>query len=104
MLQTIGFNSLEEDDLADFQKLFSEYSKKIERKLKKISSFVINVRAYRKSGSRKKFSIHVRVVAPTKIFEAEAHDWDFSRVLHKVFNKLEEEIEHRFHVSDEHKR
>ena len=104
MYQTIGFDSLDERELAHFDKLFSEYSKKIERKLKKISAFIINVKAYRKSGSRKKFSVHVRVVAPTKIFEAEAYDWDFRRVLHKVFNKLEEEIEHRFRVSDEHKR
>ena len=104
MLQTIGFDSLEVREIVDFNKLFSEYSRKIESKLKKISSFVVHVKEYNKTGSRKKFSIHVRVVAPTGILEADAWDWDFRRTLHKVFKKLEHEIEHKFHVSDEHKR
>ena len=104
MLQTIGFDVLEERDKKDFEKLFNEYSVKIQRKLKNISSFAIHLKEYEKDGLRKKFSVPVRVVAPTRIFEADAANWDFKRTLHKVFNKLEQEIEHKFHVSDEHKR
>ena len=104
MLQTIGFNSLEEQDLVDFHKLFSEYSQKIERKIKNAVSFSIHVKEYKKLGARKKFSIHIRAVAPTRIFEGEAWDWDFNRTLHKAFKNIEQEIEHKFHVSDEHKR
>ncbi|MBI4116997.1 hypothetical protein HY449_04615 [Candidatus Pacearchaeota archaeon] len=104
MLQTIGFGVLEERDKKDFEKLFNEYSVKIQRKLKNISSSAIHLKEYEKDGLRKKFSVHARIVAPTIIFEADAANWDFKRTLHKVFNKLEQEIEHKFHVSDEHKR
>ncbi|HJZ18634.1 MAG TPA: HPF/RaiA family ribosome-associated protein [Candidatus Nanoarchaeia archaeon] len=103
-LQTIDFDLLDESDKRDFSRLFNEYSKKIGRKLKNISSFIVHIKEYNKSGMRKKFSIHVRVIVPTRMIEAEAFDWDFKRALHKVFKKLEEEIERRFRVSNEHKR
>jgi len=36
--------------------------------------------------------------------EADAVDWDLNRTFHKVFRKIEEEIEHKFRVSDQHKK
>lgn len=102
LIQTKGFDILEEQDKIYFDKLVNEYSAKIKTKLKNADTFVIRLRGYKVEGRRKKFTIQVRIADSYKIFEANASDWDFRRTLHKVFKKLETEIEHRFHVSDQH--
>ncbi len=101
-LETIGFEILTEKTKNEFQKLFDEYSKKIERKLKNIESFRIFLKEY-SPGGKTKFSIHVLVKYAGKSLEADAVDWDLKRTLHKVFNKIENEIENIFHVSDQRK-
>ena len=50
---------------------------------------------------KKKFSIHIRIDS-TKVFEADYADWDLARAIHKTLNKLMNQIEHQFHVSDQH--
>ena len=102
-VQTVGFDVLSLSDKKDFQRLLDEYALKIERQLKNIDSFIIHLKEHGKGGKRKKYSIHVRVTAPTHTIEADAADWDFLRTVHKVFNKLGEEIEHTFHIRDQHK-
>ncbi|MBS3071113.1 hypothetical protein J4407_02325 [Candidatus Pacearchaeota archaeon] len=102
-LQTIGFDLIDENDKKDFDKIFEEYSERIQKKLKNISSFTIHLKEYNKEGARKKFCVYIHILAPTRVaFKAEAFDWDFKRTLHKAFNKIEQEIEHKFHLSDEH--
>ena len=103
-IQTKGFELLNEDEKKDFEELFRKYSQKAERKLKGISSIVLHLKDYSKEGPRKKFSIHAKFVYSEKMFEADAFDWDFKRTVHKVFKKIEEEIEHRFHISDKGRR
>tara|TARA_Y100000310_G_scaffold293646_1_gene323388 strand:- start:267 stop:602 length:336 start_codon:yes stop_codon:yes gene_type:complete len=104
LISTKGFEVLEEQDKLDFDKLINEYAVKIERKVKNLDNFIIHLKEYKKLGNQKKFSIHVRIADSYKVFEADAADWDFKRTLHKVFNKLDSEIEHRFHTSDQHKK
>ncbi len=99
-LKTIGFEVLTEKTKNEFQKLWDEYSKKIERKLKNVESFKIHLKEY-SSGGKTKFSIHVVVAYSGKSIKAEAVEWDLKRTFHKVFNKIENEIEHTFHVSDQ---
>lgn len=106
-LETIGFDVLNEKDKEDFQKLFSEYSAKIQHKLKNIESIRIHLKEYNYKGEigdkNKKFSIHVLVIYSGKRIEADASDWDFKRALHKVFSKIEEAAEHAFHTSNQQK-
>ncbi|MBT4376876.1 hypothetical protein HOD29_05885 [archaeon] len=104
IIQTKGFDLLGEKDKDYFDKLLNEYSVKIKRKLKNADTFVVCLKGYKMEGKKKKFSVQVRVADSYNVFEANASDWDFRRTLHKVFNKLETEVEHRFHVSDQHKR
>ncbi len=102
-LKTIGFEVLTEKTKEEFQKLWNEYSKKIENKLKNIESIKIHLKEH-SPGGRIKFSIHAAVNYSKKVLEADAVDWDLKRTFHKVFNKIETEIEHIFHVSDQHKK
>src|SRR3990172_2014039 len=102
-LQTIGFEILAEKTKGEFQKLWDEYSKKIERKLKNVESIKIHLKEYN-PGGKTKFSIHAIVAYSGKSMEADAVDWDLKRTFHKVFNKIENEIEHNFHLSDQNSR
>jgi len=106
-LETIGFNVLNEKDKRDFQKLFEEYSKKIQHKIKGIELIKIHLKEHNYEGNiadkNKKFSIHVKVIGPMKSIEADAFDWDFKRTIHKVFKKMIEEAEHASHSSNQNK-
>ncbi|MEK6823994.1 MAG: hypothetical protein AABY06_03065 [Nanoarchaeota archaeon] len=99
-LKTIGFEILTEKTKEEFQKIWGEYSKKIENKLKNVESVKIHLKEH-SPGGRIKFSVHAIVNYSGKILEADAVDWDLKRTFHKVFNKIENEIEHTFHVSDQ---
>ena len=100
-LQTIGFEILTEKTKSEFQKLWEEYSKKIERKLKNVESIRIHLKEY-SPGGKTKFSVHILATYSGKSIEANAVDWDLKKTFHKVFNKIENEIEHAFHLSDQH--
>ena len=102
-LITKGFEILTGKTRDDFQKLWEEYSEKVERRLKNVESVRIHLKEY-SPGGKTKFSIHALVSYAGKSMEAEASDWDLRRTFHRVFNKIEQEIEHKFHVSDQHKR
>lgn len=94
-IQFIGVNELDEPQKALVNKLSTEYYDKIQRSLKNLTSLVIHVKQYEKEGKKSKFSIHIRAIAPTRIFEStKASDWDLTRTLHKAFKDLERQIEH----------
>jgi hypothetical protein len=98
-----GDELLNKNEKELLNKLLNEYFSKVERKLKK-SSLDLHIKIYDKEGQRKKFSLNLRALSPAGTIEASDADWDFARTLHKVFNKLIIEIEHQFHISDQHKR
>lgn len=104
-IQIIGIKELDEFELPLVNKLANEYYQKIQRELQNVTSVVIHVKCYEKEGKRKKYSIHVRVIAPTRIFESsKAQDWDLARTLHKAFRDIERELQHKLHTDDQHKK
>lgn len=97
-----GIEKLDDENKRIFDKLCNEYSKKIERELKNTGLVEVLIKDYSREGKKSKFSIHVKVISSTRNFDAGASDWDFARTLHKSFNKVLNEIEHEFHVSNQH--
>ncbi len=77
-------------------KLTNEYYWKIQRLLNNTLSLTIHIKQHSKGGKREKSDIRVRVIAPTRIFEAQESDWDLARTLHKVFENIIKEIQHTF--------
>ena len=81
---------------------------KIKTYLHNLTSVAVHIKTQKdeadkgKEKKRKKFSIKVRVLAPTHVFESKhASDWDLARTLHKAFKNIEHEIEHKLKVSDQ---
>ena len=102
-VQIVGSEQLDKSEKEDIKRIANEYFTKIQRQLKNIESIIIHVKEYNKEGNRKKFSLHIRAIAPTRIFEADAFDWELHKAIHKAFEKLETELEHHLHTSDQHK-
>ncbi len=102
VIQFIGVNELSEEEQAIVKALSTEYYGKIKVALKNLTSMAVHIKTQKKEGSQKKFSIKVRVIAPTHVFESKhASDWDLARTLHKAYKNIEHEIEHKLKVSDQ---
>jgi len=103
-IQIKGIDVLSVQEKLRANQLINEYYLKIQRMLKNITSIFVDFKEYEKAGKeskRKKYSIHVKVMAPTQMFEADAADWDFARTIHKVMNKVKNEIEKKLRVSEQ---
>jgi imidazoleglycerol phosphate dehydratase HisB len=100
-IQFIGLNELEKVDQDMVQTLATEYYDKIQRALKNLTSLVIHIKTLEKEGHRHRYEIHVKAVAPTRIFDSSKGksntDWDLASALHHAFKSIEHEIEHAFH-------
>ena len=100
LIQFIGVHELSPDEQELVSKLSTEHYEKLQRTLKTIENMTVHVKQYEKEGERKKFSLHVRVKAPTHavIESCKSHDFDLARALHKAFDDIKTQIEHRFHT------
>ena len=94
MLEFRNMEILTEEERKDLVDLAERAYKKLHA-LKK-SNIIIYVKEYEALGPGKKFSLHARVDAPAIIVAAQAHDWDVKTVVHKLFNKLNHELTHKF--------
>jgi len=118
-----GIDILDEKKKQIFNRLLNEYYPRIYRQIKNITVFEGNIKAYEKvapskgegpdggdkvrakgvfvkKGKDKKYSFSLKVVNPAGVFKADYADWDFTRVIHKVLNKMMNEIEGKLHSSD----
>jgi len=93
-LEVIGLNELSILEKAKINLLLSKYKGKIKRSLDNINSIKIHVKKYKKQGKKSKYSVHIRILTPKKIFESERAEWDLTKVLHMSFRALENEINH----------
>jgi len=101
-IQITGIDEISEEDRDLVNKLANEYYVKIQRGLKNITSIKLHIKQHSKTGKKHKSDIRVKVIAPTRVFEAQESDWDLARTLHRVFKNVEREIEHKLHVDDQH--
>ena len=95
-IQYAGLDDLNAFEREILDKIAPQYYEKYTRYLQNEVSLKIHLKSYSNEGKQKKFSINIKVSAPTKIFESSAADWDFSRTLHKSFKDIENQLEHHF--------
>ena len=102
-IQIIGIKDLDEMEVESVNRLANRYFGKIQRQIKKINSLAVHIKSYDKEGRQKKYSVHVKVIAPTKIFvSTKNHDWDLNKALHESFRDVIREMQHRLHTDDQH--
>ena len=98
-----GLENLDDKEKKIADKLFNEYYNKINRALKNFK-LKIHIKIYDKEGKSKKFSINIESFSSAGFFEGSFADWNLAKTIHNVFNKIETQIEHKLHISDQHKR
>ncbi len=96
-IKIIGIKDLNEDELEVVKGLANEYYEKIKRVIKNIDLITIHVKTFDTTGERKRYEIKLKVIAPTKSFDAQSSEWDLTKAVHIVFNEMQKVIEHRFH-------
>ena len=100
VIQFVGVSDLDAAEQAVVHSLTTEHFEKIKRKLHNIVNMSVHVKCYMKDGDRKKYSLNVKVSAPTKSFDSNmSDDWELPRALHKAFDNIMHQIEHRLHNS-----
>jgi ribosome-associated translation inhibitor RaiA len=85
-------------------KVSEEYSEKLKRYLKKIDLFEVHLKCHKKEGNVKRYILGIRVVSDGNDFDAEVEDYDLNEGIRKAMKKIQNEIEHRLHLSDQNKR
>jgi len=85
------FNSIEKRKIIDY---IEKYSEKIFRDVEGI--LIVHAKRHEKDGKRVKYSFHVKIESPETLLGAKDDDWILAKALHKVFTKVENEIQHKF--------
>jgi len=91
---------LSESEKDRVNEILNKFYDKIQRHFNEPIKIEGHIKEYNVEGKRKKYSVHVKIHT-TRIFEADYADWDLSKTLHIVINKLSNEIEKKFHVSEQ---
>lgn len=100
VLQFVGLNDLSIEDQANISALSTKEFERVKRQLNNILSMVIHIKVYSKNSSKPKYALHVRVIAPTDVIEScKSNDFDLLRALHKSFEDITRQIEHKFGIN-----
>lgn len=101
-----GAELLSDAEKQSLNQIIEKYSEKIKWKTKSEFSLKLSIKEYAHKKDdldtkRKKYSIDAQIKGQTHNFEASADDWEFNTAVRKVFIKLEQEIEHLYHSSEQ---
>jgi len=98
IIQFVGVHDLDPDEQMLVNKIATENYEKIKRELHNVTNMVVHIKCYEKEGGKKKYSLHVRAIYPSRVIEScKSHDFDLARALHKSFDDIKEQIKHHFH-------
>ncbi len=102
MIQFVGVSELAPEEQALVNKLSTEQYEKIKRMIPNLEQMTVHIKQYENDdqAKKKKYSLHVRIKIPsTSIIEScKSHDFDLARALHKSFDDIRVQIEHKFHT------
>jgi len=94
-IQFIGLKILDEEELSILNRIVKDEKGKLEIEVPD-SKLIIQVKKYNKEGKRSKYSLQAKLNNPNTRFAAQSDEWELSKAVHKVFDKLGTEIHHRF--------
>lgn len=95
-----GKLSLEEREI--LEQAFEKYNKKIIRLVKKLECIKVKVRLTHENQDKKKYSLSLLVFLRTRNFESDSSGWSLHEAITDSFEKILNEIEHAYHISETH--
>lgn len=102
-VEITGFDLLNESEKKDAVMIVEEGFKKLKKKLKEASRLKIRIKVYSPEGKKRKFSLDLELFFGSSHFKADSVEWDFAKAVHKGLEKLNTQVEHKFHVSERRK-
>jgi len=93
IIKYIGLKELDINEQAIVKDILEEEYEKIHRLIKNITNVNFHIKLYNIEGKAKKYSVHIKIEAPTRIFTANTADWDLAKVTHECINAVKKEIE-----------
>ncbi|MCK9595823.1 hypothetical protein M0R19_01420 [Candidatus Pacearchaeota archaeon] len=100
-IEIIHAEILTEQERKIAHKLFDEYYLKIKRMIKRDFLLKVHFKEYEKAGKNKKYSLNCEIFFSGKMINSSSWDYDLARAIHKTLKKIETEIEHKFHSSEQ---
>jgi len=101
VIQFVGVADLQPEEQAIVNKLSTEYYEKLKRMVNNLASLKVHIKTLNDEGKKKLYDIHTQLQAPTVSFNStKAQDWDLARTLHKSFQDLEHQINHKLHADE----
>jgi hypothetical protein len=100
-IQVSGTEMLDEKEKEEINKILNNYFPKIQRSVKNPATLKVHIKEYKKEGKGKKYSISSEIKFSDKKVTSDSWDWDLAKAIHKSMIKIENEIEHKFHSSNQ---
>jgi hypothetical protein len=104
MIQYIGVRDLTEEERLALEAVVLSYHEKVKRKARNATSLTIHIKAHgtpvdggKDNDKQRKYSLHVKLISPSRTLEASSADYDIRRMTHMALTALLNEIEHHFH-------
>jgi len=91
----IGLDKLDAWDIANVQRVSSREFGKLKRNFSD-ASLIVNIKKINKKGKRSTYEVNARIDAPSVKCYAEHSDRELQRALHRIFDSLKMEVEHKF--------
>ncbi len=94
-----GTESLTEEERAIANNLINKKFEKIKKHIRSEPYLRTVFKKYGKAEEKKKNSVRISIKASNHSFKSEESGWDFVKTLNKALNKIQSEIEHKFHLN-----
>lgn len=97
-VQFIGLNILKQEPYRalSLQKVADLEAVKLQRIVGNSFTLVVHLKAYDKTGTRQKFSVHLRLEAPGQIITSSHDEWDAEPAFRGAFEKMQNELQKKF--------
>ena len=90
----IRVSGLQEEDVFTRDGVYKEIVKTLKKVLAmaRVSDLTLNVKKYHEEGSRKKYSVRIRLITDDGDFNSDDYEWDIFKAVKKTLEKLEREF------------
>ena len=95
-IKLIGLENFDEIEKFDIQEMTKANYDKLSKEFEEIT-LVLHAKKYDKSGKKCKYALNAKIEKGEGVLSnAKYADWDLKKTLHKLFDKLDYGIKHKF--------
>lgn len=97
-----GVEHLSEEEKSIANSLLEKRIDKFRRQTKNDPEIRAMIKCYNTNGQKRKCSFHITLNSGGKTFKAEESGWQFTKSLNRCLDRIQNEIGHKLHASNQH--